>query len=219
MDYFYFFFLFTGPSTFARQILPLLCITTNYFLTATGAKYLRADLSARSAIKSIINFNELKIFDSAKGQHNAITILSKKCDKTAIACNATTTRIGQASQYDLARILSWNDEKTNYVDVKQSELYEGVDKQIRMGGYGNKSGEPSEIALEKIKDDSVLLGNICDVLSGVVSLADKVSPNHLKKYPETKGKKGDGILVLTNQELQRLNLAERRGQKVCKAIF
>ena len=217
MDYFYFFFHKALDIGAADSSIAF--ITTNYFLTATGAKFLRADLSTRSIIRNVINFNELKIFDSAKGQHNAITILRKNCDKDFVARNAISERIGQASQYDLSRVLSWSDEKTDYSEVKQSELYEGVDKQIRMGGFGNKSGDPSEIILERIKDDSLLLGNICDVLSGVVSLADKVSPNHLKKYPETKGEKGDGILVVTNQELKRLNLGKEEIQKFVRPFF
>jgi adenine-specific DNA-methyltransferase len=217
MDYFYFFF--HKALDIGRSNSSISFITTNYFLTATGATNLRADLSARSTIKNIINFNELKIFDSAKGQHNAITILKKNRDETIVARNATTARSGQASQRDLSSILSWNDQQTLYTAVKQSDLYEGTDKQIRLGGYGKKSGDPFELILEKLRINSSLLGDICDVLSGVVSLADKVSPSHLKKYPETKGKKGDGILVVTNPELKRLNLCKEEIQKFVRPFF
>jgi type I restriction-modification system DNA methylase subunit len=217
MDYFYFFF--HKALDIGRSKSSIAFITTNYFLTATGAKYLRADFSRRSTITNIINFNELKIFDSAKGQHNAITILRKDRDEALLARNAITMRNGQASQYDLARVLGWSDLETHYINVKQDELYEGNDKQIRMAGFGAKSGDPDAVILEKLKADSYLLGKICDVLSGVVSLADKVSPSHLKKYPETKGEKGDGILVLTTQELKKLNLGKDEVAKFVRPFF
>ncbi|MCR5145935.1 MAG: Eco57I restriction-modification methylase domain-containing protein, partial [Clostridia bacterium] len=53
-------------------------ITTNYYITADGAVKLRNDFKERAYINRIVNFNEAKVFDSARGQHNIITAYSKK---------------------------------------------------------------------------------------------------------------------------------------------
>jgi adenine-specific DNA-methyltransferase len=75
MDLFYFFFHLALNHTSKNGIITF--ITTNYFPTALGARNLRNDLKARASVLEIVNFNELRIFESALGQHNMITILEK----------------------------------------------------------------------------------------------------------------------------------------------
>lgn len=53
-------------------------ITTNYYLTADGALNLRRSFKEETTPLTLVNFNEFKIFDSAYGQHNIITILKKR---------------------------------------------------------------------------------------------------------------------------------------------
>lgn len=79
MDYFYFFF-HKGIDLLSEGG-ELAFITTNYFPTATGAKKLRTDFKERTSIRELINFNEVKVFESAQGQHNMITILTKQKNK------------------------------------------------------------------------------------------------------------------------------------------
>jgi Eco57I restriction-modification methylase len=69
-------------------------ITTNYYPTATQAQKLRTDLRRRSCILRLINFNEVKIFESALGQHNMITVLRKAKDDDAICQTCITSRLG-----------------------------------------------------------------------------------------------------------------------------
>src|SRR5262249_51941547 len=76
MDYFYFFFHLALNLTRAQGTVAFM--TTNYFLTATYADKLRKDLKARASLRVLVNFNELKIFESALGQHNIITIMSNQ---------------------------------------------------------------------------------------------------------------------------------------------
>ena len=52
-------------------------ITTNYYPTADGAIKLRKDFYERTNIVRLINFGEITVFDSARGQHNLITILQR----------------------------------------------------------------------------------------------------------------------------------------------
>lgn len=52
-------------------------ITTNYFITASDANLLRKSLKDETTILKLLNFNEMKLFPSALGQHNMITIFKK----------------------------------------------------------------------------------------------------------------------------------------------
>jgi hypothetical protein len=62
MDLFYFFFsLALNLGVDNAQIA---FITTNYYPTASGATKLRKDFNKRAIIRRLINFNELKIFES-----------------------------------------------------------------------------------------------------------------------------------------------------------
>ena len=184
MDYFYFFF--HKSLDLGRRESIIAFITTNYFITATGADKLRRDLYERATIRNIINFNELKIFESSQGQHNAITIAIKEKIKTGKAKNCLTKRIGIATPEILEKIVDWKDPETQYYEVSQEQLYEGQDLQIRINGYGDNNGDPIQSILEKIKKQPDALGDLCHVLMGLVSRADKVSSSHLKKYPDLK---------------------------------
>ena len=166
MDIFYFFFhlsldLGTRNSNIAF-------ITTNYYITATGAKKLRRDFKKRAVIKNLINFNELKIFESAKGQHNMITILQKGQNKKEIAYNKITHRKGIASQEILQKILHRNDPKTQYYITSQENLYDGDEFYIRLGA--SKIGN----MLDKIIKNTIVLEKFCDVYEGIQTGANDI---------------------------------------------
>ena len=217
MDYFYFFFHRSLDIGKMKSIIAF--ITTNYFITATGADKLRRDLYERTTIRNIINFNELKIFESSQGQHNAITIAIKDKTITDKAKNCITQRTGIATPETLEKIIGGKDSETQYYEVSQKQLYEGQDLQLRINGYGNNNEDPIQTILEKIKEQPDSLGDLCHVLMGLVSRADKVSNNHLKKYPDLKAKKGDGIFVISSKELESLNLGKEEHAKYVRPFY
>lgn len=84
MDLFYY-FIYRGINVLNDSGV-LVYLTTNYFITADGAKKLRKFLRNNGSISEIINFNEHKLFDDARGQHNLIFSYTKsKNNKTLIA--------------------------------------------------------------------------------------------------------------------------------------
>ena len=103
--------------------------------------------------------------------------------------------------------------------MSQEQLYEGQDLQIRINGYGDNNGDPIQSILEKIKKQPDALGDLCHVLMGLVSRADKVSSSHLKKYPDLKAKKGDGIFVISSKELESLNLGKGDYAKYVRPFY
>ncbi|KAF5032937.1 hypothetical protein DSECCO2_611960 [anaerobic digester metagenome] len=212
MDLFYFFFHLS--LNIARNKGQISFITTNYYPTATGGNKLRQDFKNRSTIQRLINFNELKIFESAKGQHNMITLLSK-CNSVLNAKNCITKRKGVATPNILQKILNWNDTETSYYEVSQDDLYDGEENYIRLQGTSESADESQSILSKIISLGSTNLAEQCYIHQGLKTNADKITPKHLKKYPELveKGiKKGEGIFVIKKDHnlLKIVNSEEKR---------
>lgn len=196
MDLFYFFFHLGLDLLQEGGVLSF--ISTNYYITATGAKKLRDDFKNRSTVLDLVNFNELKIFESALGQHNLITILQKG-NYTRDAFTASTKRKGYANGNILENITSGTDTETEYAKIQQDKLFSG-------GNIVMKSSA-LELILDKIKLGSKNLDKICTINQGIVTGADKVSASHLRKY-KWKASKGDGVFVLNSKEIEKINNSE-----------
>jgi type I restriction-modification system DNA methylase subunit len=202
MDYFYFFFHSALNLTKPQGIVTF--ITTNYFLTATYADKLRKDLLERATLRVLINFNELKIFESALGQHNMITVLSNGYDQDALVECRFVNATGFASPDVLRSVLYQLPETIAFSSASNSDIYEGKSLYIRMKSTSSSS-EVGDSVFGKISADSQLLDNICDLVEGIHTGADKVSKRHLEKY-KLPLEKGAGIYILSESELKQLKL-------------
>jgi adenine-specific DNA-methyltransferase len=204
MDLFYFFFHLALD--LAHDKANIAFITTNYYPTALGAKKLRTDLKNRSSIRNLLNFNELRIFESARGQHNMVTIFSKGKEDSKISQNFITRRKGNANEQILKLMISGKDSETDYYSAKQVDLYDGPENYIRFEGSSTEDSLMDSI-LEKIKSEGEVLGKICNVNQGIVTGADKLSERHIEKY-KIKGHKGDGIFIYKIGELEKFDLKQ-----------
>jgi len=196
MDYFYFFFHLALNLAGAQGEIAF--ITTNYYLTAAGARKLRTDFKRRAMIRRLINFNELRIFESALGQHNIVSIMRKSLgDEFAQTC--ITNRTSIASPQVLNGILSENDDGTQYYKVAQADLYDGTENYMRLNRVHSAVGarKPTIHAiLDKVAEQGEALGKIAKINQGVVSGCDYVSPRNEEKLPaNTEAVRGDGIFV------------------------
>lgn len=199
MDYFYF-FIHKGLDLLKDKGI-LSFITTNYFLTATYADKLRKDLYDRSVITEFINFKEFKIFKSAQGQHNIITILQKDVDKNILCHISVVNEKGLSSDQLLYNILNKKNPDTEYYSVPNKDLYEGTNKYIQLEDRSNSN------YLNKIENYGERLDSYCSVIQGIISGADKVSQSNIKNY-RINIPKGTGIFVLSKSELEDLRLNE-----------
>lgn len=204
MDYFYYFL--HKAIDLSRDLGEISFITTNYFVTADGAILLRKDIKNRTVIQKLINFNELKIFDSAKGQHNIISILRKGTNLSHVCDVTSTNRTGYGTSNILSSILSAKDTNTTYFSKTQNQLYDGDNDYIRLSAP--VAGEINiEEILEKIKIQGDVLKKNFNVNQGLRTGADKLTKRHINLYNLKGGyEKGEGIFVLTNEELKSLNL-------------
>jgi hypothetical protein len=198
MDMFYFFFHLGINNSKSKGIITF--ITTNYYITADGAIKLRETLSKETRPIKFINFNEFKIFDSAIGQHNIISIFQKgKSTKNTQIYNTKCSSIYDINK--LNKILLGVDIDTNY--FKTDNIFDGDNYYIRIN---NSNKTPTTEILNKIKRDNKLLDEFCEINSGCDITLSKVSLKHILNYPELNLNKGDGISVLSPNELELLNL-------------
>ncbi len=174
MDYFYFFIHLA--LNIGKMKSTIAFITTNYYLTALGAKKLREDLRNRATILKLINFNELKIFESASGQHSIITIMTKSSNREKLADTCITNVIGLGTTSVLNEILSWKHKTSDYFRIPQKDLWEGEESYLRITGNVNFTTNQIQLVLAKLSTASQKrnLGDLCNTLIGLESSLDKV---------------------------------------------
>jgi len=203
MDLFYFFFHLGLDLAMNRGVVSV--ISTNYFITATAAKVLRTDFKTRATVKRMVNFNEVRIFESAQGQHNMITFLQKGAVPEHPAKTCITSRTGFVNPDVLTAIASGADPKTEYFEVPQSSLYESDENYIKLRGVGESADNPITSILNKMRQCRQTLGVVVEISTGIQTGADKVSASHLKNH-RIDAQLGDGIFVLSEDEVHQLRL-------------
>lgn len=218
MDLFYFFIHLALNIT--KEKGEIVFITTNYFPTATGAQKLRRDLKERSIFKKIINFNDLKLFNSALGQNNMITFLQKGHNPKAKVQIISTRKKGFIEDATLHNILEFQDNETDYLELSQQDLYDGEEDYIRLYKVSSE-GLSEGILIKMIQNSSVPLGEVCYIHQGLKTNADKVTQKHLYLYPELikeAVKKDEGIFIIhKNHEIIKNFSQEER--KFLKPFF
>lgn len=208
MDIFYFFF------HLSLQLLKdkgkLSFITTNYYLTSDGGENLRTDFKNNSTVNSLINLNELKIFESAKGQHNLITFLTKGFNADSPASNLVTFETGECNQELFEKVISAQNENSKIYTVPQSELYETTNNYIRLQGLGNKENSTKDNSIfNKIIEKGTPLIQICDISQGILSGVDRISKKHIASKLTQKENINKGVYVLTNDEVINKKLSKK----------
>lgn len=197
MDLFYYFF--HKSIDLLKREGTLVFITTNYFLTANSAFKLRKDLYERTSLIKLVNFNELKIFESAAGQHNIITFLNN--DKRFKNCDVISVKkTGNANSSILNNILKFKDLETNYYQEINENLFEGHNNYIRIVNSDSDDVKEINKILDLIKFDNKTLNHYCNLSQGIVTGLDKITQRHIKKRTEYSNCYGFGVYVISNKE-------------------
>lgn len=196
MDLFYFFFHHAINLAASSGVVSF--ISTNYYPTAGGASKLRKDFMQRTSIKELINFNELKIFESALGQHNMVTILQKVHNDNTQVKTLITRNKGTASASLLNEILYGQDKNTDYYSLGLDEVYDN--SYIRL-----QKNEVVSLLNRISREYEPTIGTYCNINQGLKTNADKVTKKHIEKNL-TSIDDGTGIFVLKDEELRNLDL-------------
>jgi len=197
MDIFYYFFHASLDFSNNKGIVSF--ITTNYYLTADSAIKLRKDFKSRAKLFKMLNFNELKVFESAMGQHNIVTFLTK--DQSINKCEVINiSRVGMADFTLLERILLNDDDKTTYYTIESDKLFDGESNYIRLNYGSALSVESNDHILDKLRKGKKLLGQYCSISQGIVTGIDRIGPKHIVRHSEFDEYKGCGVYVLSSDE-------------------
>lgn len=208
MDLFYFFF--HKGIDISKNTGIISFITTNYYITANGGRILRNDFYNRTNILKLINFGEYRIFESALGQHNMITILEKQDKIESLPTKIiNTNRKGFMGNTILNSILNENDnEGTDYYYLSKNELFESSERYIRL--YNN-SDNGKENILNKIKNNNKILSEYCNISSGADITISRITQKHIKAFGDSY-KLGAGVFIVDNNELATMNLNENENK-------
>ena len=237
MDYLYW-FVILGLSKL-RNYGKLGFITSAYWPTADGASKLRKYILENAKIKEMIFFEEVKIFEHAKGQHSMVFVLTKcsgKEHKEERKNNHIKIVQVKCKNQDLpGNIIRENlDFLTKYIQKHISKpRYE--DKFIKVFWSGVKQGELTDNAwnliqskterqiLSRIESKASPITELYDIDCGIFSNADFLSKKYIHLIPEQKRnefsiKEGNGIFVLAEEEVKPL-LADDPQKMIIKRTY
>jgi type I restriction-modification system DNA methylase subunit len=227
MDYLYF-FIILGLSKL-RNGGKLGFITTEYWPTADGASKLRDYILKNAKIHEIIFFGDVNIFEYAKGQHDMVFVL-EKCSGEDNAIKRKNSRI------KVVRVTARNNEipgshvrdRLNFL-TRHIELHvdkrKWEDEYIQVFNCLYKQGEPTEEAWGLLADESsgdaiksieavgTTLKEFVSIDQGVVPSPLRLTKAKCEQLPQEtirkyNIKKGDGIFVITREELVGMGLPE-----------
>lgn len=221
MDYLYFFFHLALNVVRKQGIVSF--ITTNYYITAEGAKKLRTDFKSRASLLYMINFNELKIFESAKGQHNMITILKEGANVDTICNICVTSCKGTANTQLLQNILYGKNVNTIYSKCSQCVLYDGDNNYIRL--QQNIGNESTYNILNKIQTGNKQLAEIANVNTGIMGGCDFINKSNSKYATEIEMAQndiqiGDGVFILDkNNQRDIVAITQFAGTTILKDFY
>ena len=108
-------------------------------------------------------------------------------------------------------IMNGNDELTQYYTVAQDNLFEGDKCYIRLEGTTESRNDINSIILNKIKNNSDLLNEICYINAGVDVTISKITNKHLKNF-DGNFSMSDGVFVLSQEEISSLTLNSHEEQ-------
>jgi hypothetical protein len=232
MDYLYW-FIILGLSKL-RDGGRLGYITTSYWPTADGAAILRQYILEHAKIVEMIDFGETRIFSDAPGQHNMVFVLERCDDEGARAANRPRlVRVkrefeGKTIEERLSRLLGHIQAHIGIVagkeDIYQDEHIETFYSAKQQGQLAEEAwglSYPASVGriLAQMEAASLRLEELCNINQGVVPSPLKLTSARLKDLPKSIVEKhnieaGDGVFVLSSDELQALGLDENELQLI-----
>jgi type I restriction-modification system DNA methylase subunit len=210
MDYLYW-FIILGLSKL-REGGKLSFITTAYWPTADGAAKLRKYILENAKIQEMVFFEDVKIFEHAKGQHNMVFVL-EKCSGKERAKDRDTNRIKialiLAKHQDipgekiseklsfLTRHLSAHLDEAKYEDEYVKVFWSGT----RQGELSDKRwnilhSHIAEELISKISGAGKPLSKICRVSEGVKTSANALTQKLRAKLNNPTLELGSGLRII-----------------------
>jgi type I restriction-modification system DNA methylase subunit len=199
-------------------------ITTQYWLTATKGNTLRKYITDNSEILEVHDFGTMKLFPNAGGQENVIILLRKKSNSKKATLNKSFPRIEYNKE--------WIEENSSFWTNKElvcKHITRGIDDvsnvktSDKLANFSlvsltenEKNGAPwyfDKTSQDKITEvANVRIGDYFNIQPGIQTGSDKVNKknkfvkHNLNKLSKLGYNLGDGIYIVTEEELKNLEL-------------
>ncbi|MEK6863330.1 MAG: DNA methyltransferase [Nanoarchaeota archaeon] len=187
-------------------------IAQNNWVTSAGASILRNKVLSDSKIISFFDFNDFKVFKEA-GIQTMIFVLEKK-------------QTNRAYSIDYYRVIDKNvskEELANYlITKKDGEKIEKFKAKINPAELKDKTisfvNSQNTDIFERMKNADVFYLTEKEITNGLQVQQEKVNKKNLKVLGGD-FKLGEGIFILSTDELMKLNLSEKETKDLIKPLY
>ncbi len=174
-------------------------VTSNYWLTASGAEKLRSKILSKTSIISFINFGENRAFSNAQGVHTNIITLKK-----ANSPNSNIKTILFEKSYPI---------NTDLIDKLDNQLIFEIDQRKLVlkdwDSYFHFLPEEYRVIIEYIIHNSTMLKNEgFNTKEGIVTGLNNISAKQIRKFDLSEDMKGIGVFILDKKDERDLYLIE-----------
>ena len=187
-------------------------IAQNNWITSAGASILRNKILSDSKILSFFDFNDFKVFKEA-GIQTMVFVLQKK-------------QTNRAYSLDYYKVIDKNiskEELTNYlITKKDGEKIEKFKAKINPAELKDKTisfvNNQNADIFERMKNADVFYLTEKEITNGLQVQQESVNKNHLKILGSN-FKIGEGIFILSDNELNKLNLSVKEKDDLIKPLY
>ncbi len=180
MDYWYYFLHKAIELTHNQAYICY--ITSRYWINSSGSKKLIRHINETASFVSILDIGSLKLFDNVVGHHMVALYKKGKTIKECLYCRIK--------------------------DTTENITYQKYDTQKYIHNDSIISDDLEVVVEDRTElDVSSTLKDYCKISQGVVEASDKISSRMYKNQPDEQYHVGQGIFVLTRDELNSLNIS------------
>lgn len=178
---FWFYFLHIGIFLIKKEGI-INFITSRYWLSSAGSRKLISHIKEDLSFIDLVDIGKLKVFNDVAG-HHMIALYSKRKDRENFAYKILNNDISDISS-------TTNTKNIMIEELNNSKIYSDDGK--------------IELSQDPVSYDGMsTLGEVSVISQGVVQNPDKVSSKTATKFGLVKG---EGVFVISNEELKKLNL-------------
>jgi adenine-specific DNA-methyltransferase len=171
-------------------------ITNSYFLKSSGASKLIERIKKELVLLKLIDLDDIKVFGDVSGKHIIHVYQKGKSTKTDKTTYVKVNRDGF---------------NNNISETKSDHLiYESIITEDNKIDFTSKSAVIFKNCFE--------LGRAFDVSQGAVEATDKVSRKALEGMKGAEFNAGDGVFVLSGDEIKKLNLSTSEKKVIKKYL-
>lgn len=187
-------------------------VLPRYWLESDFGRHLRSLVRETCKIRLIVDFRSIIVFEEA-GVHSCILVLQKELQKKARDQNIVRGVVFRdiiTEPLPLDHTLHLVQERIHEPNHQNDIFYTTHKKQIDLGNVWQFLPPAHERILSTIQEKSThRLEEIVEIREGINTGSDRVTQRHIRNLGLTEPKVGEGIFVLTQEELGRLNLTSR----------